>query len=121
VLVFRLKVGEEIVALWKLRQVAFDLRSCIAGRYERICSRSSAVLKVAVMARRAGGRARVLALSSLVLVLGEVSIRFMFDLVILDGGLEFWDPQYFASPVMVIHYGKTATHVVIVFDISTFD
>jgi hypothetical protein len=45
------------------------------------------VSKVAVMARRAGGRARVLALSSVVLVMGKVSVEFTFDLAGLDGGL----------------------------------
>lgn len=79
-LVFRLRAGEEAIALWKFRHVAFDRRSCVADRYERICSRSSAVLKVAVMARRAGGRARVLALSLLVLVDGSFWSMFGFVL-----------------------------------------
>ena len=49
------------------------------------------MLKVAGMARRAGGRARVLALS----ILAGASLRFIFDFVFLDSGLEVGDSRYY--------------------------
>lgn len=45
------------MALRKLRQVALARRRCRAGMERRICSRSSAVLKVAVVARSSTGEA----------------------------------------------------------------
>ena len=49
-LVFLRSMGEASIALRKVRDVVLEVRSWGTGKWLRICSRSSVVLKVAVMA-----------------------------------------------------------------------